>query len=658
MRVAETDERAEASERVLAGGLRVGRERGLGTPRGGTIAAEMTTAAAIQPRASASAPPSSTSVWLFGPGIDLLFGCGVGYAMVFAISALAGPTLRGAIPPEFGPLVLLFSGTPHYGATLLRAYERSEDRRAYALFTIWITLAVLTCFATALYWPIVGSLMLTLMLTWSPWHYSGQNYGIALMYLGRAGVRVERRTKRLLYASFWCSFALTVLAIHGATPAGQYAPTSFGGSVFSFLPLGIPDGWRNAGFAVFGAAYGATTAIAVGTLLRGARLRQIVPALLLLATQALWFVAPTLARQLAIAQGVEPLGTQYSAYAILWVAVAHSVQYLWISLYYARRRSAQLTTAPFLVKCLLAGATVWAIPGLVLAPGRLGHVPYDLGLAVLISSAVNLHHFLLDGAIWKLRDGRVARFLLRAREEAPEAGAGRSGLRLGWAPLVWAAGVIGVVTIGGATLLTEMAFRPATQRGDVAGAERAYRSLVWLGFDSPSLRAQLAATRARSGDLDRATTEADGALALFPTADAWHAKGYVAQLSGDTATAIGAYESALRLQPAWPEAANDLAWLRATSANPLLRDGILAVALAESAARATGHAQPGVLDTLAAAYASALRFDIAVRVGQRAATLARDSGDEILAGEIESRVALYRDGQPYLLAVGTPTPPP
>ena len=42
-------------------------------------------------------------------------------------------------------------------------------------------------------------------------------------------------------------------------------------------------------------------------------------------------------------------------------------------------------------------------------------------LAFLIFTAlVNIHHFILDGAIWKLRDGRIATLLLNSRDRISE----------------------------------------------------------------------------------------------------------------------------------------------------------------------------------------------------------------------------------------------
>ena len=40
---------------------------------------------------------------------------------------------------------------------------------------------------------------------------------------------------------------------------------------------------------------------------------------------------------------------------------------------------------------------------------------------------MNIHHFILDGAIWKLRDGRIAALLLNSREHVAEAATGAAG---------------------------------------------------------------------------------------------------------------------------------------------------------------------------------------------------------------------------------------
>ena len=63
-------------------------------------------------------------------------------------------------------------------------------------------------FTVGLFQPTVGSAIYSIYITWSPWHYAGQNYGLASMFLRRRGVEVTLWTRRALHASFVFSFAL------------------------------------------------------------------------------------------------------------------------------------------------------------------------------------------------------------------------------------------------------------------------------------------------------------------------------------------------------------------------------------------------------------------------------------------------------------------
>ncbi len=93
-----------------------------------------------------------------------------------------------------------------------------------------------------------------------------------------------------------------------------------------------------------------------------------------------------------------------------------------------------------------------------------------------------------------------------------------------------------------------------------------------------------------------------------------------------------------------PHAQNTLAWLLATARDGELRDGSLAVVWAE---RAVAHdPTPAYIDTLAAAYAEAGRFDDAVATQRRALdALAPD--DESLRAEFERRLKAYEANEPW-----------
>ena len=145
--------------------------------------------------------------------------------------------------------------------------------------------------------------------------------------------------------------------------------------------------------------------------------------LTLLATQALWFVLPT---ALGLFAGSAIPQTRYSS-GIL--AVLHSTQYLWITSYYARREARAAGNSSWRMSTyfvtLIAGGIALFIPG----PWLVSYAfHYDFAVSFLIFTAlVNIHHFILDGAIWKLRDSRIASLLVgRSEKREVEAGAAAS----------------------------------------------------------------------------------------------------------------------------------------------------------------------------------------------------------------------------------------
>ncbi len=72
-----------------------------------------------------------------------------------------------------------------------------------------------------------------------------------------------------------------------------------------------------------------------------------------------------------------------------------------------------------------------------------------------------------------------------------------------------------------------------------------------------------------------------------------------------------------------------------------------AIEFAQHACELTGYNEAEFLDTLAAAYAAAGRFEEAKATAEKALRSQRSSGREDLAGEIEKRIKLYEAGQPY-----------
>jgi arylsulfatase A-like enzyme/Flp pilus assembly protein TadD len=185
-------------------------------------------------------------------------------------------------------------------------------------------------------------------------------------------------------------------------------------------------------------------------------------------------------------------------------------------------------------------------------------------------------------------------------------------------------------------------------RSETDAAISHLRKALDLQPDLEEAACELAGTLGERGQVNEALQIIERLLAAKPRwGPAYLRAATVLTGSGQPARAIDFLRRGYRRLPDDPGIANHLAWLRATSPDETLRDGARAVELAERANELTGGQYSGVLDTLAAAYAAASRFDEAVATAERALELARRASDPELAAEIELRLSLYRRQQAY-----------
>lgn len=109
--------------------------------------------------------------------------------------------------------------------------------------------------------------------------------------------------------------------------------------------------------------------------------------------------------------------------------------------------------------------------------------------------------------------------------------------------------------------------------------------------------------------------------------------------TNDHAKAIADLESAIKLSPNSYEAANDLAWLLATTTIDSIRNTQRALALAKQACAVTEYKQWNTLDTLAAAYAANGQFADAKQWLGTALTLAPEDEKKRLQIHLEQVMA-------------------
>ncbi len=443
----------------------------------------------------------STVRWIHNPALDLIVGCGAWSLplILLGYSSLSNsPTWAIAF---YG--LALFLNYPHYMSTLYRAYHNESDFRKYRIFTIHITgLVLLTVLLSHLKFELLPWIF-TLYLTISPWHYSGQNYGLFMMFARRAGAQIEENTRQAIYSAFILSYAILFLNLHT------------GPSDRLFLSIGIPNRASLIVRGVLAIAFLAFSTYGLRNLVRRIGWKAMTPPLVLFSTQILWFFVPGL---LAMMKGISLPQSRYSTGVL---PLMHSAQYLWITSYYARREAVAEKRewrpwAYFAIQ--VVGGVALFVPGPWLA-SYVFH--YDFTASFLIFTAlVNLHHFILDGAIWKLRDGRIAALLLNTQERvASAAGAAAETAGPAWAWMRSQATVPRAFRIATAIFLLALAGLDQTRYAFVVHNDDLHsmqKAAVLNPFDA-SLEMRLAQKQSDSGNAGAATAAYQLAIAANPS---------------------------------------------------------------------------------------------------------------------------------------------
>src|SRR4029077_4438200 len=265
---------------------------------------------------SALASFSEPSPWIYRPWIDLLIGCGAWSAPLLLLAFYATTSYARAWAVAFYFLALLCN-YPHFMATVYRAYHTRTEFEKYRIFTVHIALLLALAGIVAHVWDPLLPWIFTLYILWRPWHYTGQNFGLLMMFARRSGLAPSSTERNTIHLGFIASFFLLMLSFHTG-PSGHAM----------ILSLGLPAKFTLQARGVLAVFFVGANGWALVSMARRSSLKAILAPLTLAVTQFLWFLLPAM---IELFSGRDVPQTRYSSGVL---AVLHSTQYLWVTSYY------------------------------------------------------------------------------------------------------------------------------------------------------------------------------------------------------------------------------------------------------------------------------------------------------------------------------------
>jgi hypothetical protein len=319
---------------------------------------------------------------------------GGGLSLVASAIAITYPQYTTVVGLTALAYTILLCNSAHFAASTVRLYSKPGAFQTWPFLTMSLPIVTLIVLAVCLALPeAVGPHALGLTLTWSAYHYAAQAYGLSVLYAYRSGCQLSNADKHLLWGVSLLPFIYVVcggvgLGLDWLVPA----------SVLTAKP--IDTTLRTVSWVLPYIGFGAIAALLLKTWGSKSGPVPLISLLVLVANGVWWFI-------------LDPLG------AFTVATVFHGLQYLAIvMIFHVKEQIAQPENQRGVAYHVLWFYGASLLLGYALfncLPWGFDFFGFGLLQSVALVVAVNIHHFIVDAFIWRLRPGGANRQIAEAR---------------------------------------------------------------------------------------------------------------------------------------------------------------------------------------------------------------------------------------------------
>ena len=307
------------------------------------------------------------------------------WSILLTLYLLVEPGRAPYLNPDQLVWLVLFASSAHFAASTVRLYSKPTYLKEFSFLAFGFPVVTMAVLSVCVMFPgVFGRYLQVIYLTWAPFHYAKQIYGLSLMYSFRGGLKLDMADKRLIYWTCMMPFLYALMSGSGHMGLGWLLPADI---------VNANDGLRGTLNSIKTALMLLSFAMPIVLYWRIWKTRR----------QAL----PLIILVMMVANGLWWTGLSFLD-AFVIATIAHGIQYMAIMLiYHVREQLAEPANTHgwayhaggFYAKCVALGyglfncwpfIFVWA--GASFAESML-----------MVIATINLHHFIVDAYIWRLR---------------------------------------------------------------------------------------------------------------------------------------------------------------------------------------------------------------------------------------------------------------